>query len=98
MLRRDFRRQINKVRRNMVRDDGFNGVCIELLSLSYCAKDLFSSMFHPDETCGGYWLSSDRVWNEFDGLNLKERRLLFLDAFQGYMESTKLYKELGREE
>lgn len=58
------------------------------------AKDEYSYMFSFRILhMYSYWLGSQYIESQKDGMTDQERRLLFLDAFEGYCLSEKLYKE-----
>jgi len=103
---RQFRTKMARARKKAVYTEGFEGVCFLIMrSVGRQARDIFSSNFQPDEPtehrtlASPMWLNTSYVMNGLlcnpfnnDGLTNLERRLMFLDAFQGYVESEKLYE------
>lgn len=92
---REFRKRMNRVRKEIELDPYGTGVCIEL-SRAFTSdrlRNTFNEIFKPDDGFG-YWLNSSCSYNKHDRLNQLKRRLLFVDAFQGYCESEKLYESV----
>lgn len=88
MKLKEFRDRIERAREIAGKNTSGYGVCYSIGKSFYDHRpvSLFSSLFRPDENKGLFWLG----YFNSEGA---ERRLFYLDMFEAYCISFKVYKE-----